>query len=212
MLSHICKNTNNIMARLDTKFLLRFPNKEEPSEIRLRLNYEYRCFIYPLIDPLTLKVYKILPCLWDNNAQRPISEKEIPRSFKDNTTNNSSIKSMVNKLKVAVTEALDYARVNGISLSNHYLKEQLDVKMGRREKKKIEELTLCTFYRNVIEEMKNGTLLTDSTEKYGTGTIKCHRRTFLLLKELDFAKDIITRFENIDNLWYDDFIQFLTQL
>ncbi|GEM_PF-6994836 len=198
------------MARLDPKFLLRYPNQEKTTEIRLRLNYEYDCFIYPLVDPTTLKVYKILPCLWDNKTQQPIPDKKISKSLKNHTANNSDIRSMIEKLKVAVSELLAYARINEIHITNEFLKEQLDIKIGKREKKVAKELTLCTFYDTVIEEMKNGKLLTDNTEKYNKGTIKSHQRTLLLLKEFDISKNQRTKFENIGNIWYDAFVLFLT--
>lgn len=198
------------MARLEPKFLLRYPNKNAPSEIRLRLNFEYGRFIYPLCDPITLKVYKILPQLWDKANQKPIANRDIPKRLKEHTANSASINSLIEKIKLSVSEILEFARVNEINIDNGFLREQLDIRIGKREKIMVEELTVCNFYETTINEMVAGTLLTDSKVQYENGTIKSHRRTLLLLREFDHIKNSNTKFENIDNIWYDSFVQYLT--
>lgn len=196
------------MARLDPKFLLDEPNGNSPTEVRLRLNYEYKRFIYPLYDAVTLKVYKILPCLWDKEAQCPVAN--IPRKWKEYTATCTAIKSMISKVRQAVFETLEYARVNEVQITNDFLREQLDIKIGKRKKVVLEESNLNMFYQKVIDEMIAGSLLTGSKIKYDNGTIKSHKRTLLLLQEFDLIKNHRTIFNDIDNIWYDSFVNFLT--
>jgi len=197
------------MAKLDPKFLLRYPNRTTPSEIRLRLNYNYDKFIYPLVDPLTSKVYKILPELWDKKLQKPIPAKKIPYKLKSHTANNTAINTLIDRMILYVSEVLEFARVSEIEITNDFLQEQLDVKIGKRVKKKQVEVTLCGFYEDIIVNMKDGSLLTKGSH-YNNDTINSHQRTLLLMREFDLIKRRKTKFDDIDNIWYDNFVQFLT--
>ena len=192
------------MSRLIPKFVLRSPNGSEPSEIHLRLNYDYKRFVYPLRDPQSGQLYKISPSLWDKKEQCPLLSGDVEEG----------ISLCIADVKVGVRKALEYARVNKVVIDNQFLKEQLDIHLNVAKKGEDEvvktEVTLCQFYQKVIREMEQGNLLTDKNVIYNNATIKSHRRTFGLIQEFDLINKHDTLFVDINNDWYDKFRFFLT--
>lgn len=196
------------MAKLDSRFTLKRPNGDKPSEIRLRICYDNLEFVYHLVDPVTHKVLKISPKLWDKKNQLPIPKKKIHASSQQEKTNLLRIESLILKIKSACNEIINVAGVNNISITNELLKAKLEEKLGLTKKKK--PLTVANFIPQIIEEMKKGKLLIEKSKKpYGKETIKQYVNLQKSIVYFDKQSQTETTFDKINREWYDAYINFL---
>lgn len=199
------------MSKYDPQFSLKRPHGVKPSEIRLRVYFNSKEMVYNLVDPVTEEVYKILPRLWDRSNKRPVAVADIPRSLKHETANVRAIDALMKKMIGVCAEIKEYVRVNQIAITPDYWKEQLKIRLGFKIEKKVEEITVSQFTKDVISEMEQGELLIPKTkEKYSSGTITSYRYFLNMLEMFDVIRGKVTYFNSIDNDWYDDFIRFLT--
>lgn len=199
------------MSKYDPQFSLKHPHGEKPSEIRLRVYFNSQEVVYNLVDPVTEEVYKILPKLWDKINKRPVLATSIPRSLRHETANVRAIDAFMKKVIGVCAEIKEYVRVNQIAVTPEYWKEQVKIRLGFKVEKKVEEMTVSQFTKDVISEMEQGELLIPKTkEKYSSGTITSYRYFLNMLEMFDVIRGKVTYFNSIDNDWYDDFIRFLT--
>ena len=101
--------------------------------------------------------------------------------------------------------------MNQIAVTPEYWKEQVKIRLGFKVEKKVEDVTVSQFTKDVIREMEQGELLIAKTkEKYSSGTITSYRYFLNMLEMFDVIRGNVTYFNSINNDWYDDFIHFLT--
>ena len=196
------------MARLEPRFTLKSPNGSVPSEIRLRICYERKECVFHLVEPVTHKVLKILPQLWDREKQLP--KKAIPLSLRSVTSNSLCITSLIQRIKAELCNMLDEARVNNIQISNEWLKTELNERLGLVKRK--EPITVAQFILQLVKEMKEGKLLIEKTKKpYGKETIKQYVNLHKSIVYFDRLSRTTTAFDTINREWYDAYINFLFQ-
>lgn len=194
------------MAKLEPRFTLKRPNGTQASEIRLRICYNNKEFIYHLVDPVTHVVLKIMPQLWDKNTQLPV--RKIPLSFQRDKANITLVRSLIERVKSTVDNIVIKSKVNGTEITNESLKKEIEVSLGIKAKDK--PLTVADFILQVIEEMKGGKLLIEQTQKqYGKATIKQYVNLQKAIYYFDLLSESKTLFDTINQEWYDAFLNFL---
>ncbi|MDR1369030.1 MAG: phage integrase SAM-like domain-containing protein, partial [Dysgonamonadaceae bacterium] len=191
------------MAKYDCRFQLKLPHSIQKSEIRLRVSFDYKEFVWNVKDTLG-RVLKTYPQLWDFEKQYPISKGKIPAKFQNETSNLQVISNTIDTVKVYINEIVNEYALQKISIKKDLLRKELMVKMGLAEKKK--EITLHRFCMETIKDMENGILLIDNTKRYTQSTIDKYKYTCQILEV--FKPN--TTFSQIDKDWYNSFIQFLT--
>lgn len=194
------------MARLEPRFTLKRPTSTKPSEIRLRICYGYKECVFHLVEPVSRKVLKIQPQLWDKEKQLP--KKTIPPSLIGEKANSICIRNLIQRIKAELCDMLDEARVNSIQITNEWIKKELSERLGLVKRE--ESLTVAKFIIQLIEEMKEGKLLIEKTKKpYRKETIKQYINLQKSIIYFDILSDTTTTFEIINREWYDAYINFL---
>ena len=191
------------MARFDCKFQLKFPHSTQKTEIRLRISFFYKDFVWNIQDSLG-RVLKIYPHLWDREKQYPIPKGKIPAKFQSETYNLQVIGSTIDQIKVYISEILNDSALQKDAVTKDKIKVELLSKMGLLERQK--EITLYSFCMGTIKEMESGILMIDDTKRYAQSTIDKYKYTAQIL-EVFKPK---TTFNQIDRDWHSSFIQFLT--
>lgn len=198
------------MSKLDPHFTLKHPTGDKASEIRLRICYDRKECIYHLVDPVTRTPYKILPQLWDRERQQPINKKKIPTSLKGETSNVIAINTLIQKIKGIYSEIIDFVRVNNITITNDWLKKEINERLGVIEKIIVEPLTVSQFILQIVDEMKVGKLLIEKSKKqYSKETINQYINLQKSIYYFDKLYKFKTVFDKIDRQWYDNYIRFL---
>lgn len=200
---------------LNCKFYLKYPKKEF-SCIFLWINHKpYKPFKYYLTTINTEKENTITISIptkcWDNKNQRPI--KPTQKKYKIHTSDVEIAENVIGKITSNMKDIIQNASLNGIELTNDYIRKELEKKLGIISKiQKEENPSLVSFYEKKIEGMKDGSFVQPkSGKKYEQGTISSHTTCLKCLQEFDRIKKRVTYFENINNDWYDEYIKFLIE-
>jgi integrase len=205
------------MANSVPKFYLK--NKDrELSTIMMKIYHRGRekDFNYPLVASASLRVLYIPTACWNSEAQEPKKKNLIPAKFKDKTATIDLVRTIIHKLKGYVEEILVNAELNGINITNDYIRRELDRKQGIVRKKHIsaedEILSLVEYYGRKISKMSDGSFVQPKNGKrYDEGTIKGHITCKKTLQGFDICKARTTYFQDINNEWYDEYILFLSE-
>jgi len=193
---------------MNCKFYLK--DNADISRVLLRIKHlPYKPFEYYIKQVATDKAIYILTSLWDKKAQLP--KKKIPKQCQVYTANIDLLNKYIDKIKAAIREIEMYAEVNDVELNNEYLREQLNLKLGFKEKVNNKKPSLYQFCEQLIEEMKAGTFLQDNGKVYSAATIQVYYYVALSIKYFDLEKEKRTYFEDIDKIWYNAYIRFLME-
>lgn len=200
---------------LNCKFYLKYPEKEF-SCIFLRINHKpYKPFKYYLTTINTEKEKAITISIptkcWDSKNQRPI--KPTQNKYKNHTADIQMADNIIGKITSNIKDIIQNASLNGIQLTNDYIRKELEQKLGIISKtQEKENPSLISFYEMKIEGMKNGTFVQPKNgKKYAQGTISSHTTCLKCLQEFDKIHKTITHFADINNDWYDKYIKFLLE-
>lgn len=199
------------MAYLKCKFYLKYP-KNEFSSVFLRINHKpFRPFKYYLAAPAMQQLISIPTICWDSKTQKP--KRSIPLKYQLYTASIGLLKTLITQIEGHIEYIKTNASINNIELNNNYLKTELNKKIGVKEE--IEESTtisLVEYYEQKITGMKDGSFVQPKNgKKYGEGTIESHITCKKCLQGFDIFRNKKTFFDNIDNIWYDDYIKFLNE-
>ena len=199
------------------RFYLKYKDKEF-SSIYMRICHKPNPpFKYPLVAPSTAKVLKIPTSCWNPKTQTPLKKSQIPTKYKDKDKSEPQIaiiefiEKTINNIKSAVIEININAVNNNISITNEYLRKELNKKLKIVSKINDEAvLSLVEYYDRKISGMKDGSFVQPKNgEKYDKSTIDSHITCFKVLQGFDIYRGKITYFEDINNEWYDEYILFL---
>lgn len=174
---------------------LRIPNDTKETPIFLRIFYENQTLKYPTL-------IKVLPQFWDFNKQRIKPTKKIVHHLKIN----AYLEHLHNTAIDAFWELKQ--KNDGISPPRSELKEALDQMTGRVS---IEKPTLLSFFEKMIDQSKKGTRINPQTgERINLNTIRTYNTTFHHLLKFQKLHKHTLNFEDINQDFYSDYIEFLT--
>ena len=205
------------MANTIPKFYLKNKNKEF-SSILVKIYHRGvdKDFNYPLIAPSSLRVLYVPTVCWDAETQAPLSKSLTPQKYKDKTATIDLIRIIIKDIKGCVEGIVVNAELNNIIITNEYLRNELNNKLGVKKKdNQIEEekpLSLVEYYEQKISGMKDGSFLQPRNgKKYDEDTVDSHVTCKKCLQGFDIYKNRITYFQDINNDWYDEYILFLNE-
>lgn len=194
---------------LNCKFYLKYPKKDF-SCIFLWINHKpYKPFKYYLIAPHVEKAISIPTKCWDNKNQKPI--KPSQQKYKIYTADIELAENIIGKIKSNIKHIITNASLNGIELTNEYLRKELDKRLEIKGKiQEDENPSLISYYQKKIEGMQDGSFVQPKNgKKYEQGTISSHITCLKCLQEFDRVYKRITYFTDINNTWYDEYVKFL---
>jgi len=214
-ISYLCKKT---VANIIPKFYLKNKNREF-SSILMKIYHRGvdKDFNYPLIAPSSLRVLYVPTVCWDAETQAPIKKSLIPQKYKNKTATIDLTRTIIDKIKGCTEEIVVNCELNNIIITNNYLKNELNNKLGVVKKKdnQIDEekpLSLVEYYEQKISGMKDGSFVQPKNgKKYDEDTIDSHITCKKCLQGFDIYKNRITYFQDINNDWYDEYILFLNE-
>lgn len=196
---------------LNCKFYLKYPKKEF-SCIFLRINHKpHKPFKYYLIAPHVEKTISIPSKCWDSEKQVPI--KPSQKKYKIYTADIETAEGIISKIISQMKLIVQNASINGIELTNDYLKKELNKRLEIKGKiQEDENPSLVSFYENKIKGMEDGSFVQPKNgKKYEQGTISSHTTCLKCLQEFDRIKKRTTYFADINNTWYDEYVKFLLE-
>lgn len=196
---------------LNCKFYLKYPQKEF-SCIFLWINHKpYKPFKYYLIAPHVEKTISIPTECWNSKKQIPI--KPTKSKYKIYTADVETAEGIISKIVSEMKLILQNASINGIELTNDYLRKELDKRLEIKGKTQEEENpSLVSYYEKKIKGMEDGSFVQPKNgKKYEQGTISSHTTCLKCLQEFDRINKRITYFEDINNKWYDEYVKFLLE-
>ena len=126
----------------------------------------------------------IMPAQWNDKSQKARS--------------NNNLNDFLKKLSNDVERIERELRTSGVKVTTQLLREKLDVEL---ERKKVKTFTFLTFIEDFI-------LLSEKVKKMGT--IKGYRNTLTHLKDYKNFKKTLLNFDDINQEFYNDFVNFLT--
>ena len=194
---------------LNCKFYLKYPKKDF-SCIFLWINHKpYKPFKYYLIAPHVEKAISIPTKCWDSKNQKLI--KPSQQKYKIYTADIELAENIIEKIKSNIKHIITKASLNGIELTNEYLRKELDKRLEIKGKiQEDENPSLISYYQKKIEGMQDGSFVQPKNgKKYEQGTISSHITCLKCLQEFDRVYKRITYFTDINNTWYDEYVKFL---
>ena len=186
---------------LNCKFYLKYPQKEF-SCIFLWINHKpYKPFKYYLIAPHVEKTISIPTECWNSKKQIPI--KPTKSKYKIYTADVETAEGIISKIVSEMKLILQNASINGIELTNDYLRKELDKRLEIKGKIQEEENpSLVSYYEKKIKGMEDGSFVQPKNgKKYEQGTISSHTTCLKCLQEFDRINKRTTYFEDINNKW-----------
>lgn len=189
------------MAALDPKFIIREPNSDLPTYIRVVVRHKYKELKVDTGD-------KIKPIYWDKNSQRPTVDKKLLRNVSPILLKELKyISHHLDEIDYFVRDlVLDLKRDKQISLDT--IKDSLIEFLGRKKEEAPEDPVIITdYYDHLIERMEKGTFLTDKGQLYTNSSIKTHK---VHKKRFEDFKEVWPEltFENVSYDFYTQFIIF----
>ncbi|MCE5320666.1 MAG: site-specific integrase [Bacteroidales bacterium] len=195
------------MSKLDVKFNLKRTTTNKDSEVLFRVNCgKSETFNYPLKSKVLDKVLRIPPCLWDAKKQCPVPISKIPPKYIQYKATVDELASIINRIKSEHPDILSKARINGIQINKAYLRKSYDEIFGFAKNTK---LLVSDFLTSFINDITKGIILTEKKTKYAEGSIKPYRTLKNNLIMFDCINGLKTNFDDINQDWYDLFINFL---
>lgn len=192
------------MAKYEANFQLKQPNGDKKTEIRLRVGFDYSQLTWNIKDSFG-RVLKIYPFLWDKTTQHPIRPTKIPPKYKHEKSNLEIIDKVIDDVKKVINQIINESVIQDLKIDKNYLKQELLIRLNLAKKE--EEITLYRFTDEIIKEMETGTfLIPKSKKRYSSDTITQYKvlRTVL---NVFLPK---TQFSEINQDWYNRYINFLT--
>jgi len=189
------------MAKYDPHFQLKKPNSNKKTDIRVRLAYEYNDFTWYLKDSLN-RIQKTYPVLWNFEKQQPILKTKIPKKYQNETFNLQTIQTSIDNVKLVINGIINESIINKVKITNEYLKQEIEIRLSLQKRKK--GITIYDFCLQIVKEMEEGTLKTESGTVYEYGTVKQFKALGVFLQY--FKPE--TQFNEIDDVWYKDFKSF----
>lgn len=115
---------------------------------------------------------KILPSLWDNDTQRPTTERRVIRTLSPLEIKNlRNITARLDEIEYKIKEfILDSPKE--VTLKD--VEYEVDRILGNIEVVEEKRIGVVEYYRGLIEKMKSGDLLTKKGKRYSSGTIRSH--------------------------------------
>jgi integrase len=201
---------------LRAKFYLKESDKEITSLIlKIYHRANDKDFKYPLKIPISNSVIYIPSICWDSKKQEPVKNADVPKRYKSHIATIDYIRSLIMEIKGYINEITLNAQVNKISISNDFLRNELNNKLGiitKKNNNNDEEsiLSVVQYYDKKIIGMKEGTFLQPKNgKKYKDETINSHITCKKCLEGFDIYREKVTYFQDINNVWYDEYILFL---
>ena len=185
------------MVTLNPKFKLDKPSAEGETQIFLKLYINYERFVYSIKR-------KIHPNYWDDNKQKAKSIK-ADRVLQVTL---SEINSQINKVDTEVKRLDAYYNHLGINPTREMLKNALDEKFGKPLHSIDKPKNLGDYIDLYIDEIENGSRLTDRGQKYQKGTVKNYKGFQAQLTSYQDSRRKRLDFDDITIDFYDDFVQY----
>ena len=198
-------------------FKLKDDTSDKETSIRLYVfhgQFPHRRFVYGLKE-------SILPELWDSETQRPTKNKTLIKEYSKHlpTIDNDlrKITGHIDKIKMAVTDYFELARIHQTAITPDSLKQHLDSLFNIKSQPIASGLnatpakkeTLNHYLDRYIKELEAGIRLIDG-KQYVEGSIKNYK-TFKSQFDLYQKAHGLVNFEDVTLDFYNAFVRFLNR-
>jgi integrase len=188
--------------KITPRFYLKRSASVTPTGIQLVLRFNRQILKYG-----TGK--SILPVLWDNDTQRPTTNRYQIKKHKADKVDLENIKIRLDNIELEVKRIFQYLERQKINPYPELIRKELDEVFQEELSKSNTNNNLTGYIQSFINEMEEGTRLIPSTGKrYSNGTIKNYKGFLSQLHDFEKKKRRKLKFENITTDFYDTFIQF----
>ncbi len=188
----------------DIKFLLKEPKSTQPTLISMVLRFHNQRLVYS-----TGK--SILPADWNAAEGRARIAKKTRYDNQPFEAINKELSRYASALQTVYTRLL----VAEEEITVLALKKLLDKELGRdiereRAQAKPSEKRLLVFWKQFIEDCKQGDQLTVNEDRYADATIKNFNRSLNQLTRFEKSLGKPIEFEQVDMVFYNKMVRFFT--
>lgn len=219
----------NYMKQRNHVFYLKSPNSADETSI------QYRCHISGALFKYGTR-QSIIPEFWDEETDRPITDKETIKEFKSEfpnlKTRLNNIKSILDNICIEVDSFLSNAEINRIEIDFKALRTHLNntvlkssqtkntgkgsIKTALAERTGTDFQFIRQYTEYFIKAITNGSQTIQQgnnyKKRYSLSTIKNYKG--FLVKWIEFEKNQNKRFKwvDINQLFYDQFVHYFNSI
>jgi integrase len=176
-------------------FILHTPKSDKPTSIKLKKTLSDGLFN----ESLGVTIH---PAYWDKKAKRAVIENLDRQTMAEN----KSINALLGKISDFIEARIRDARYTSNYLTCAELAEKIEELTGKKKTEAPPPEPIKSFYelcREIIQDMKDGIILTPQGKKYSPGTIKNYNQSLNSIEDYDAN----LTFTGIDMGFYRSFIK-----